>query len=191
MPGRRPIVVILCLVACLAGCTGLLPRSQLEVSSPWRSFGEARDAITAIVPQQTTAAELRRAGIDPFTRPNVQLLTFSDILLRFPAYVAPERLDPGLRDCLYAGKACTGYSVSVREVKRDRVGGFWEDTLGFKRVVEVSGWTFNALVLLVNDRVVYSLYGGQPSVREQEVSRQPLGPAQGFGESLPLGSLVR
>ena len=38
---------------------------------------------------------------------------------------------------------------------------------------------------------VYTLYGGQPSVQEQEVSRQPLGPAQDFGESLPLGSLVR
>ena len=191
MPSRRLIVGTLCLAACLAGCAGLLPMSSAEVRSPWHSFDEARDAIEAIAPSRTTAADLRRMGIDPYASPNVQLLNYSDIQLRFPTNVAPDRLDRGLRDCLEAGKSCIGYYVSVREVKRERVGGFWVDALGFKRVVEVSGWSFNALVLLVNDRVVYSLYGGQPSLREQEVTRQPLGPAQGFGESLPLGSLVR
>ena len=79
----------------------------------------------------------------------------------------------------------------MRDVKRDRIGNFWSDTLGFKRVVEVTGWSFNSLVLLVGDRVVYTLYGGQPNLREQEVTRQPLGPAQNFGDSLPLGNLVR
>jgi hypothetical protein len=105
--------------------------------------------------------------------------------------MAHDRLDAGLRQCLEAGKACTGYSINVRDVKRDRVGGFWKDTLGFKRVVDVSGWTFNALVLLVGDQVVYTLYGGQPNLREQEITRQPLGPVQNFGESLPLGNLAR
>lgn len=191
MPPRCRIAGILCLAAFLAGCAGLLPTSIAEVRSPWHTFEEARDAIEAIAPNRTTSADLRRMGIDPYASPNVHLLNYSDIQLRFPTNVAPERLDRGLRDCLEGGKGCTGYYVSVREVKRDRVGGFWQDTLGFRRVVEVSGWSFNALVLLVNDRVVYSLYGGQPSLREQEVTRNPLGPAQGFGESLPLGSLFK
>ena len=63
------------------------------------------------------------------------------VLLRFPVREgAFDRLDAGLRECLQAGKACTGYSINVRDVKRDRVGSFWSDALGFKRVVEVSGW---------------------------------------------------
>ena len=103
----------------------------------------------------------------------------------------PDRLDQGLRQCLEAGKACTGYFLSVKDVRRDRVGNFWQDTAGFKRTVEVSGWSFNALVLMVNERVVYTLYGGQPKLLEHEVTRQPLGPVQNFGDSLPLGSMLR
>jgi hypothetical protein len=177
--------------ALLSGCAQLLPTSRTEVSSPWTGFEQARDAIESIAPDRTTTADLRRLGIDPYASPNVQLLTHSDIALRFPVGTRLEHLDDGLRRCLEAGKACTGYYVNVREVRRDRVGGFWKDAFGFKRVVEVTGWTFNALVLLVGDRAVYTLYGGQPRLQEQEVTRQPLGPAQNFGESVPLGSLVK
>ena len=184
-------LVPLCAALLSAGCVTLLPESQSEVSSGWHSFEEARTAIEAIAPGRTTASELHALGIDPYASANVQLLTFSDIALRFPLNIPTERLDQGLRQCLEAGKACSGYSINVREVKRDRVGGFWQDTLGFKRVVDVSGWSFNALVLLVDQRVVYTLYGGQPNLREQEVARQPLGPVQSFGESLPLGSLFK
>jgi len=131
-------------------------------------------------------------GIDPYTSPNVQLLSYSDILLRFPmnGSFSHDGLDHGLHECLEAGKACTGYSINVRELKRDRTGSFWPDALGFRRVVDVSGWTFNALILMIGDRVVYTLYGGQPIVREQEVSRQPLGPVQDIGGALPVQKLV-
>ncbi len=189
---RRRAAVLAVAAVVAAGCADLLPKAKHEVESPWRSFEEARRAIESIVADRTTVADLKTLGIDPYGSPNVQLLTFSDIALRFPVYVAGNgHLDPGLRACLEAGKECTGYSISARDITRDRVGSFWEDTLGFKRIVEVRGWSFNALVLLVNDRVVYTLYGGQPNVRENEVTRQPLGPAQNFGDSIPYGSLVK
>ncbi len=176
----------------LTGCTALLPKAHTEVSSPWRSFAEAKSAIERIVPNETTAGDLRAMGIDPYTSPNVQLLSYSDILLRFPMNGSFQRdgLDHGLRECLEGGKACTGYSINVRELRRDRTGSFWPDALGFKRVVDVSGWTFNALILMIGDRVVYTLYGGQPIVREQEVSRQPLGPVQNLGDAVPVQKLV-
>ena len=177
----------------LAGCAQLLPKSQAEVSSPWRSFDEAKSAIERIEPRKTTAAELRALGIDPYASPNVQLLSYSDILLRFPVSgtLAQERLDQGLRECLEAGKDCTGYAISARDTKRDHVGNFWQDALGFKRVVDVSGWSFNALVLMVGERVVYTLHGGQPIVREVEVTKKPLGPLQDWGDALPVGDLLR
>ena len=174
-----------------AGCAQLLPKSEVEVQSPWRDFAAARDAIESIRPGLSTVDDLRALGIDPYAGPNVNILTYSDIASRFPVQVGLDKLDAGLRLCLEAGRRCTGYAVNVRDLKRDRVGGFWLDSLGFKRTVEISGWSFNALVLLVGDQVVYTLYGGQPNVREQEVKRQPLGPIQDFGESLSLGSLRR
>lgn len=181
--------VLLAAAGLLAACTSLLPRSQTEVRSAWKSFDEAHDAIERIVPGTSTMADLKVAGIDPYASANVQLLTFSDIALRFPINLPHGEGDTGLRQCFDAGRACVGYSINVREVKRDRVGPFWQDALGFRRVVDVSGWSFNALVLVVGDRVVYTLQGGQPNLREQEVTRQPLGPVQNFGES--LGNLVK
>ena len=49
----------------------------------------------------------------------------------------------------------------------------------------VTGWSFNALVRVVGGRAVYVTWGGQPMIREQEMTRQPLGPLQGGGEALP------
>jgi hypothetical protein len=170
----------------LAGCASLLPTSLSEVTGRWHSFDEAKATIEAIVPDRTTVTDLRAAGIDPYASTNVQLLSYSDVLLRFPLN-ASFAGDPGLRECLAAGKACIGYSINVRETKKDHVGSFWQDTLGFKRVVETSGWQFNALILLVGDRVVYTIYGGQPNLHEQEITRQPLGPAQNLGDAIPRG----
>jgi hypothetical protein len=194
---RMSSMVWLRLTACviaasgLAGCAELLPKEHNEIESPWPGFGEARTAIERIEPFKTTRAELNTAGIDPYATPNVVLLTYSDIILRFPigGSVPPERLDRGLRECLYAGKACYGYAMNLKDVKRDRTGNFWLDSLQFHRKTDVSGWTFNALILLVDDVVVYTLYGGQPIIREQVINRQPLGPLQGWGDMLP--GLVR
>jgi hypothetical protein len=191
MESRAILVPVLAAALLLGGCAELLPKSENQLASNWGSFEEARAAIKRIDHGKTTGEMLRRDGIDPFKTPNVQLLTYSDITLRFPVNIGRERLDPGLRQCLEAGKACTGYAITARDVKRDRTGNFWLDALGFERKAEITGWTFNALVLLVDDRVVYTLYGGQPVMHEQEVSRQPLGPLQSFGDSLPLSSLVK
>jgi len=187
-----PLAALLGAAGLLAGCSELLPKAEAAVENPWHSFDDAKAAIERIEPERTSAADLRAQGIDPYTSPNVQLLSYSDILLRFPMNGSFEHdgLDHGLRVCLDAGKACSGYSISIREVKRDRTGGFFLDMLGFKRVTDTSGWSFNALILLVNDRAVYTLYGGQPIVREHEVSIQPLGPAQSLGNSLPVNQLI-
>jgi hypothetical protein len=175
------------LALALAGCVELLPRAQNEVQSPWKDFNEAKAAIERIVPYSTTRSELSAAGIDPYTSPNITLLTYSDVILRFPlgGAVPQERLDRGLRECLDAGRACYGYAINARDTKRDRTANFWLDSLYFYRKVDVSGWTFNATILLIDDTVVYTLYGGQPVIREVEVSEQPLGPIQNWGDVLP------
>lgn len=96
--------------------------------------------------------------------------------------VKREELDAGILGCLQAGKACSGYAIAVRATSRKRNGNFWLDVFNFRRVTGITGWSFNALILMVDDRVVYTQHGGQPRIHEQEVSRNPLGPLQ---ESLP------
>jgi hypothetical protein len=139
------------------------------------------------VPYTTTKADLAREGIDPYINPNITLLTYSDVILRFPigASVPTDKLDRGIRDCLFAGRDCYGYSIAVKDLHRDRTANFWLDSLNFQRITDTSGWTFNALILLVDGTVVYTLYGGQPLIREQEDNRQPLGPLQNWGDTIP------
>jgi hypothetical protein len=64
---------------------------------------------------------------------------------------------------------------------------FWLDSFSFKRETDMTGWRFNALVLFVGDLVVYTLHGGQPRVHEKEVTRNPLGPLQGWGQQVTPG----
>ena len=188
MNSPRQLSVLLAALSLAAGCSDLLPKAEQQVANPWGNFEAAKATFEQIEPDRTTAADLRSRGIDPFTSENVQLLSYSDILLKFPLADgwSARSLDGGLRRCLEAGKQCTGYSINVQEVHRDRVGSFVLDLLSFKRTVDVKGWSFNGLILLVDDRVVYTLYGGQPKVQATEKSIQPLGPVQSLGDATSL-----
>ena len=167
----------------LAGCSSLLPRSESAVRTEWQSFDDAKAVIEHLVPNRTTRAELNAAGLDPYTNPNVELLNFSDVLRRFPLSGSLTHVDPGLRECLDAGRRCTGYSIVLNQQRRDRVGPFLLDLLSFRRETVGTGWTFDALVLLVNDKVVYALYGGKPAISTRETTIDPLGPLQNWDAS--------
>ena len=177
----------------LAGCSSLLPRADLATQQAWGNFEQARAAIESIVPRQTTRAELSSAGIDPLKNASVTILGLPDVMQRFTVgtTVNGEELDPGIRECLAAGNACTGYAIFVRRNERARVGNFWLDVLNFRRETDITGWTFNALILFVSDTVVYTVHGGQPRIHEKEVSRNPLGPLQGAGESAVGTAILR
>lgn len=181
------MATVLVLLLATAACTRLLPKGDSETPGLWASFEEARAAIEGIEPGTTTRADLAAAGLDPYRSPNITILTYSDILLRFPvtAAIPLAELDEGLRACFVAGKECDGYLVQARAVRRRRVGNFWLDSLHFDRPADVKGWSFNALILFVHDVVVYRLYGGQPMTYERERTRNPLGPLQGWGEQAP------
>jgi hypothetical protein len=175
------------LVAGLAGCAGLLPRGESGTQDSWGDYESAEAAIEKIVPLRSTRAELAAEGLDPRRNAALTILSFSDVAQRFAigSAVRPEELDEGVRRCLTAGKTCTGYSIVVRHTNSKRTGNFWLDSLNFKRETDVTGWTFNALILFVDDIVVYTLHGGQPRVHEKEVARNPLGPLQGWGQQIP------
>jgi hypothetical protein len=65
-----------------------------------------------------------------------------------------------------------------------RTGNLLADFTNFSRRSETTGWRFSALVLLVNDLVVYRSWSGQPSVNEIEVNTNPLGPLQEMGPAI-------
>lgn len=176
----------------LGGCTTLLPRSSDSTRVPWASFDEARTALERIEPQRSRREELLADGFDPYTNPSATILSWPDLLQRFASAHAinGDALDHGLLQCLRAGHRCSGLLITVRKTRRDRVGNFWTDSLAFHREILLTGWTFNALIVFVDDIVVYRAFGGQPKIEEISISRNPLGPLQAWGESIGAG-LVR
>lgn len=177
--------VALILSLTLAGCGGLLPRGDAVVEGPWQNFDEARKTFDQIVPHKTTVADLKALKLDPHVNPNILILSYSDVLRRFvpsPSINADD-LDAGVRECIVAKTVCQGLEVNHQSIKRKRVGSFWLDFLNFKRHTDITGWRFNGVLLIKGDLVVYKLVAGQPIVREQEETRNPLGPLQSLGES--------
>ncbi len=180
---RAGLALALAASAALSGCASLLPSGEAQSPKPWASFEQAHGVYERIVPQQTTLADLHHLGIDPNSTPNLTILSYADIVSRLvpPSREAP--LDPGIRACLDVPNQCHGYEITQKLVQNRRVGNFWADFFAFKRQTDTSGWRFSLIVLTVGDRVVYKTWGGQPKIEEQSVTRNPLGPLQGLGES--------
>ena len=83
-----------------------------------------------------------------------------------------------------AQDGCIGYFMEPSRIDRKRVGNFMLDFLNFKRDTLTTGWKFGALIVVVDDKVVFKQWSGRPRIEETELRRNPLGPLQGLGEGL-------
>lgn len=166
----------------VSGCATWLPEAHTD-TTPFKSYDEAHAALAALVPMKSDRAALENNGFFPGKHPNTTVLTHADVARRFlpSAILKREDLDPGIVYCLESRDACSGLEITGIKIDRIRKGNFWADFLNFQRRTETTGWRFTALVLLVNDLVVYRSWSGQPKVSELEVTRNPLGPFQDIG----------
>jgi len=173
------------LIAGAGGCSLLLPVTK-TVSPTFQSFEEARQTIESLVPGQSDRTTLTALGMNPVKQPNIVILTHADVLRRVISGNILEKkdLDPGIVHCIDARDNCRGWELNVSQITKARNGFFLSDFMNFRRRTETTGWRFNALILLVNDVVVYRTWGGQPIVSELEVHTNPLGPLQDVGPSM-------
>lgn len=170
--------------AAVSGCAGLLPKSTSVTKSPWASYREAQLTFDKVIPGKTTQEELRDLQLDPETNPNIAILNYSDVLMRFLPNnsIGLSDLDVGVRECIAAKTICKGYAVAQKSVVKNRDGNFLADFLGFSKETTITGWSFNGLVLMKDDLVIYKLTGGQPQILEHQNVRSPLGPFMGIGQ---------
>jgi hypothetical protein len=181
--------VSLTLVALTSACSSLLPVSQSN-SSSFKSFDEARSAVVALVPMKTSKKTVNANGIDFAKQPNTKILTHSEIVrLLVPAgLLKRDDLDPGILVCVQARDACNGLDIVAYRIAKTRTGNFFADFVNYRQRTETTGWRFNALILYVDDLVVYRSWGGQPQVDELDESIRPLGPFQDIGPSMVSGA---
>ena len=181
----RRFTCCLALALLSSACSSMLPKGHNE-SSSFHSFDDARQAVKGLAPMKTKLSQLEKNGFNPAAQPNTKLLTHSDVvkLLVPTGLLKREDLDPGIMVCVEARDACHGMEIASSKISRERTGNFFADFTNFKRQTTVTGWRFNALILFVDDLVVYRSWGGQPAVNEVEVTSNPLGPLQDVGPSL-------
>lgn len=179
------LVPLLALATLAGACSSMLPVSHSNASS-FKSFEEARNAVVALVPMKSSKKIGEREGVDFAKQPNTKILTHSDVVrLLVPAgLLKREDLDAGILVCVEARDACNGLEITASRIAKTRTGSFFADFINYRQRTETTGWRFNALILFVDDLVVYRSWGGQPKVDELDVATRPLGPFQEMGPSL-------
>ena len=181
----RWIVLLTSALLALQGCASWLPQASADPVY-FTSFDQARAAIESIEPGRTRTADLKAMHLDTVQQPNIVVLSYADILRRVMggSVLAKQDLAPGIVQCLEAHDACRGLEFNINSIHKDRVGSFWLDFINFKRETVTSGWRFNALILSVDEVVVYRSWGGQPEVHWVDKQRNPLGPLQEIGPAI-------
>ena len=176
------IVLALSSQGCSSFLPGLLPDERRRTESPWSSFEEAKAAFDLIATGETTSAELRTLGFHPESTPNVAILTYVDVYRRFVPNdgIRLEDQDPGVQDCVRQRERCNGWQMEPRTERDKRQGNLLLDWFTFRRQVESTGWSFRSLIVVIDERVVYKLWEGNPSEMRYADSIRPLGPLQDF-----------
>ena len=178
--------VFLVLLACTLGaCSSLLPHGSSDTPAGFASFEEAQTAAERVIAFKTPTAELAQLGFDPAAGANVTLIPYPDIVGRLAPHpgVPFDKLDAGIRVCIEAQTACRGYLFHFERQDRQRKGSFWADFLNLRRTTYVTGWWFDALIVVTDGQVLFRNFAGQASTDKVEKQVNPLGPLQPAGES--------
>ncbi len=162
-----------CVVLCLSGC---LPSATVS-TSPWKTFKEAKAAFDQVVPEQTTVEDLKAVGLHPISHPNVRLVMYQDVLKVFVPHegITVAEHDPAIQRCFQAREKCETWRLKVDRVDKKRLGFFLLEWLKFRKQTRYKGWKFKGWVFIIDGRVVYKLWSGEPSILEFTDIVRPLG----------------
>ena len=172
----------------LCSCAGMLPVARQEVSNPWTDFAAAKRSFDAIEPFHTDMETVRKLGFDPYKTANMLVLNQAQVVNAVLPSPLQERatIPKGIVECMRVQEACVGYLMEPSQIEHKRVGNFFLDFLNFKRNTLTTGWKFSALIVVINDTVVYKQWNGQPRLESTELRSNPLGPLQSMGETLKV-----
>ncbi len=178
--------LLLLSTSALCACSVMLPEAKQDIRTPWPDFDSARSSYDQISPYVSDMAAVRKLGFDPYKTPNMQVLNQAQVVSAvLPSPLQGEASIPrGIADCMRAQQACVGYLMEPSKIEQKRVGNFFLDFLNFKRHTVTTGWKFSALIVVIDERVVYKQWTGQPHIESTDQRTNPLGPLQSMGETM-------
>jgi hypothetical protein len=183
--GRIAMAGLLLLLLLTTGCQSLFMSNRSATQSPWTNWDQVTIAFNQIVPDHTTVSDLRRMGFDPSVTPNICIMPYVDIVPIFMPNpnIHMGDLPVGVQVYVEAKTNNCAYRVQLHDVREKRHGNIVLDMFGFKRQTHHSGWSFNGLILIKDNVVVYTLSSGEPNISAEESIIKPLGPFQDMEDS--------
>jgi hypothetical protein len=171
---------VIFLLFMLSGCAAFLPSSKENVVVPWGSFHEAQINYQKVIRNETTVHQLKQAGFDIYSTPNVRILNYIDIAAT-TQNIKYEDLSDGLARCIKVREKCVGYQIEPKVTIFERQGNFFLDIFNFKRITKETGWRFKAVFLIIDNVIVDKFWGGDPLIVQNRETKNPLGPLQEAG----------
>jgi len=176
----------------LAGCGGygLLPREIKNTSSAFQSYDQVHAAYDNVVPGSTQLADLPKLGFDTAVMPNVEILSYVDVIARFMPNDALtfDHLPTPVQACIEVQGRCSALVFHLELTQSHREGNIFLDVAGLRRETLSTGWSAEVVLLMQDDHVVYKLMSGRPNIGGTDDAVQPLGPLQGLGDTAAHGS---
>jgi hypothetical protein len=168
---------------CLAGCGGVLPHETNVDSSKFQTYDQVTASYGGVHLGQTRLNELPALGLDTQTSPNIEVLSYTEIVNRFlPAKtVTLQQAPPGVRLCIEAQYRCSAYVFHLEHSRKQRSGSVVPDLLGIEQNTVNDGWSAEIVLLLEDDLVVYKVISGTPHTQDRHEKTRPLGPFQDLG----------
>ena len=174
------ILIVGSLLITSIGCSSFLPSKTVDTQTQWASYQEVESMVKAIR-RGHTLEDVKKLGLDVNKTPNIQSLTYLDIAKRFGLIGFRDQIvavPDGVKKMMFAAERGRGYELNVEATRSQRIGNFWTDFLQFRKNTHTTGWKFSVLLIVVNNRVEYVLYKGNPNIDKLEKEKNPIGPFQ-------------
>jgi len=164
----------------LAGCGGVLPHESDADSTKFLTYDQVSSSYAGIQLGKTRLGELPGLGFDTRLTPNIEVLSYSEIVDRFlPSETISEQTAPSpVRRCIEAQYRCSAYVFHLTHSHTQHSGNVVPDLLGTERDTVNSGWSAEVVLLVQDDLVVYKVISGRPYAQDLQNETQPLGPLQ-------------
>ena len=177
---KLKILVLSSLLLVSIGCKALMPRRSIDTQLQWPSYEQVESVIKSIK-RGHTLEDVKKLGLDVNNTPNVQSLTYLDIAKRFGLIGLRDEIvtvPDGVKMLMEAAEKGRGYVLNVQSTQEDRVGNFWADFLQFRKSTHTTGWELSVMLIVVDNKIEYVLYKGNPNIDKLEKEKSPLGPFQ-------------
>jgi len=174
------LLILSSILIILMGCGSLLPSRDIHTQTQWKTYQEVESVVKSIRPGHTLE-NVKKLGLDVDTTPNVKSLTYVDIAKRFGLIGLRDAIvtvPEGVKKLMAAAEKGRAYELNVETTHHQRIGSFWADFFNFRKKTHITGWEFSVLLIVVDDKVEYVLYKGNPNIDKLEKERNPLGPFQ-------------